>query len=141
MTNAIELRDLRKTYPRNWASPPFEALKGISLTVEEGEVFGFIGPNGAGKSTFIKTTLGLLLPVSGSVLLNGLPPRDTASRAKLARAERERQRKSTLHRIAREVETRRLELVALHREMQQSPAGSQHRGIGSHRGVATGDVL
>ena len=64
-----------------------------------------------------------------------------ASRAKLARAERERQRKSTLHRIAREVETRRLELVALHREMQQSPAGSQHRGIGSHRGVATGDVL
>ncbi len=74
---AIEASDLVVHYGK------YEALKSVSLKVKKGDTFGFIGPNGAGKSTFIKTTLGLLLPVSGSVLLNGLPPRDTASRAKL----------------------------------------------------------
>lgn len=74
---AIEANDLVVHYGKH------EALKSVSLRVKKGETFGFIGPNGAGKSTFIKTTLGLLLPVSGKVLLNGLPPRDTASRAKL----------------------------------------------------------
>lgn len=72
MTNAIELRELRKTYPRNWAAPPFEALKGISLTVEEGEAFGFIGPNGAGKSTAIKILTGVMLATSGSAALFGV---------------------------------------------------------------------
>jgi ABC-2 type transport system ATP-binding protein len=72
MTHAIELHDLRKTYPRNWAAPPFEALKGISLTVEEGEVFGFIGPNGAGKSTAIKILTGVMLATAGSAALFGV---------------------------------------------------------------------
>lgn len=72
MTNAIELSDLCKTYPRNWAAPPFEALKGISLTVEEGEVFGFIGPNGAGKSTAIKILTGVMMPTAGSAALFGV---------------------------------------------------------------------
>ena len=43
MTFAIEVINLRKTYPRSWNSAPFEALKGVSLEVAEGEVFGFIG--------------------------------------------------------------------------------------------------
>ncbi len=72
MTTAIDIRDLRKTYPRNWAAPPFEALKGISLTIEEGEVFGFIGPNGAGKSTAIKILTGVMSPTSGRAQLFGL---------------------------------------------------------------------
>ncbi len=72
MTAAIELLDLRKTYPRSWASPPFEALKGISLAIEEGEVFGFIGPNGAGKSTAIKILTGVMLPTAGSAALFGV---------------------------------------------------------------------
>ncbi len=72
MTAAIELLDLRKTYPRSWASPPFEALKGISLAIEEGEVFGFIGPNGAGKSTAIKILTGVMLPSAGSARLFGV---------------------------------------------------------------------
>jgi ABC-2 type transport system ATP-binding protein len=72
MTIAIDIRELRKTYPRNWAAPPFEALKGISLTVEEGEVFGFIGPNGAGKSTAIKILTGVMLPTAGSAALFGV---------------------------------------------------------------------
>ncbi len=72
MTQAIEIRELRKTYPRNWAAPPFEALKGISLTIEEGEVFGFIGPNGAGKSTTIKILTGVMSPTAGSAALFGV---------------------------------------------------------------------
>lgn len=72
MTLAIDIRELRKTYPRNWAAPPFEALKGISLTLEEGEVFGFIGPNGAGKSTAIKILTGVMLPTAGAAALFGV---------------------------------------------------------------------
>ncbi len=72
MTAAISITDLRKTYPRSWASPPFDALKGISLAVEQGEVFGFIGPNGAGKSTAIKILTGVMLPSSGTATLFGM---------------------------------------------------------------------
>ena len=72
MSLAISIADLRKTYPRSWASPPFEALKGVSLTVDEGEVFGFIGPNGAGKSTAIKILTGVMSASSGSAQLFGI---------------------------------------------------------------------
>lgn len=47
------------------------ALKGISLTVEEGEIVTLIGANGAGKSTTLKTISGLLKPTEGSVILEG----------------------------------------------------------------------
>lgn len=72
MTTAITLDNLRKTYPRTWASPAFEALKGISLSMEEGEVFGFIGPNGAGKSTAIKILTGVMQPSGGTAQLFGI---------------------------------------------------------------------
>jgi ABC-2 type transport system ATP-binding protein len=72
MTAAISITDLYKTYPRSWASPAFEALKGVSLNVEQGEVFGFIGPNGAGKSTTIKILTGVMLPSRGSATLFGV---------------------------------------------------------------------
>ncbi|MCA9950737.1 MAG: ABC transporter ATP-binding protein [Anaerolineales bacterium] len=47
------------------------ALKGISLTVEEGEIVSLIGGNGAGKTTTLRTINGLLKPRSGTVILNG----------------------------------------------------------------------
>ena len=47
------------------------ALKGISLSVEQGEIVTLIGANGAGKTTTIRTISGLLHPRSGAVLLNG----------------------------------------------------------------------
>ncbi len=72
MTAAIEIRDLRKTYPRGWASPAFEALRGISLAVDAGEVFGFIGPNGAGKSTAIKILTGVMSASAGTAQLFGV---------------------------------------------------------------------
>lgn len=51
-----------------------EAVKGISFSINEGEMVGYIGPNGAGKSTTIKMLTGILVPTSGSVKVNGIIP-------------------------------------------------------------------
>ena len=57
-----------------------EALKGVSLEVRKGEIFGLLGPNGAGKSTLVKISLGLSAPTEGEVFLNGLAPTYSPSR-------------------------------------------------------------
>lgn len=61
----IEVKDLHKSYQNK------EAVKGVSFSVEEGEVFGFIGPNGAGKTTTINMLCTLLTPSKGSAFVNG----------------------------------------------------------------------
>lgn len=65
-SNVIEFWDVSKTYPNG-----VEALKGINMSINEGEVVGLIGPNGAGKTTTVKLLLGLLKPTSGTVNLWG----------------------------------------------------------------------
>ncbi|MBI4928611.1 MAG: ABC transporter ATP-binding protein [Anaerolineae bacterium] len=62
-----------------------QAVKNLSLNVEEGEVFGFLGPNGAGKTTTIRMLTGLLRPDGGRVLLNGqvMQGGDAAARAQV----------------------------------------------------------
>ena len=80
MTNAITVENFRKTYPRTWKAAPFEAVKGISLDVKQGEVFGFIGPNGAGKSTTIKVLTGATPATSGHISLYGVDASVPASR-------------------------------------------------------------
>jgi len=57
---------LRKTYKGG-----FEALKGVSLTIEEGEILALLGPNGAGKTTLISTLCGITTPSSGTALVGG----------------------------------------------------------------------
>lgn len=49
-----------------------EALRGVSFSVREGEIFGLLGPNGAGKTTLLRTILGLLRPTAGSVRIRGI---------------------------------------------------------------------
>ena len=63
---AVAVEDLRLTY-----SDGTEAVRGVDLTVPEGEFFGFLGPNGAGKTTTIKLLATLLSPTDGSVRVNG----------------------------------------------------------------------
>ena len=65
MKPIIEIEHLTKFYGKN------RGVNDLSLSVSEGEVFGFIGPNGAGKSTTIRAILGLISPTSGSVRLFG----------------------------------------------------------------------
>lgn len=64
---AICCRSLRKMFGEK------VAVRGLTLDVSRGEVFGFLGPNGAGKSTSIKMLLGLVKPTRGSALLLGEP--------------------------------------------------------------------
>ena len=78
--SAISIRNLRKTYRRSWASGPVDAVRGISLEVAEGEVFGFIGPNGAGKSTAIKILTGAMRQSGGEVHLFGVPVNQPSAR-------------------------------------------------------------
>ena len=83
MANIIELKDVKKTFRDFWLRPTVNAVDGLSLSVEKGEVFGLLGPNGSGKSTTIKMILGLLTPSAGKISLFGLPPSSVAARRRL----------------------------------------------------------
>src|SRR5215212_9120665 len=61
----IEVNELRKTFG------DVEAVKGVSFSVNAGEVFGFLGPNGAGKTTTINMLCTLARPTSGSASVAG----------------------------------------------------------------------
>ncbi len=64
---AVEVQDLRKAYPGSNGAPAREALKGVSLAIPRGSIFGLLGPNGAGKSTLINILAGLTRKTSGQV--------------------------------------------------------------------------
>lgn len=68
---ALELGDLRKTYPATRHSPARRALDGLSLTVHAGEWVSLLGPNGSGKSTLVRILSGADLPDSGTVRIFG----------------------------------------------------------------------
>ncbi len=72
---AIETEGLRKVFGDR------AAVKGLTLQVERGEVFGFLGPNGAGKTTSMKMLLGLVAPTSGTASLLGAPIGDLTTLA------------------------------------------------------------
>jgi len=67
MTYALEILDLKKTYPGGT-----EALKGISLSVKEGDFYALLGPNGAGKSSTIGIIGSLVTKTSGMVKIFGI---------------------------------------------------------------------
>jgi len=71
--SAIEVQELRKSYGSN------EAVKGVSFTVEAGEVFAFLGPNGAGKTTTLEILEGFRRRTSGEVSVLGLDPAEAGS--------------------------------------------------------------
>ncbi len=79
MPSALHIEDLVKRYPTG-----VEALKSVSLDIEEGEFFGLLGPNGAGKSTLIHCTTGLAQPTAGSIQVFGHDAIDHYEEARLA---------------------------------------------------------
>ena len=78
MSSIVSVRDLRKAYAGG-----FEALKGVNLEIEEGEILALLGPNGAGKTTLISTICGITVATSGSISVGGF---DTQSQFRAARS-------------------------------------------------------
>ncbi|HVP91864.1 MAG TPA: ABC transporter ATP-binding protein [Terriglobales bacterium] len=71
MADAIRIDSLKKSFRLGFIPKTREILKGISLSVREGEIFGYLGPNGAGKTTTIKCLLGLIFPDAGTIEVFG----------------------------------------------------------------------
>jgi ABC-2 type transport system ATP-binding protein len=74
---AIETVALEKTYNVGfWRKATRQALRPLTLSVPEHEVFGFLGPNGAGKTTTLKLLMGLIFPTAGEAKILGMPVDD-----------------------------------------------------------------
>jgi ABC-2 type transport system ATP-binding protein len=76
MNTGIELIDLRKKYGAK------QAVRGLSLSIKPGEIFGLLGPNGAGKTTTLKMLAGILKPSSGSRYICGVDMEERPLEAK-----------------------------------------------------------
>ena len=66
MSAIVSVQNLRKSFAGG-----FEALKGVNLEIEEGEILALLGPNGAGKTTLISTICGITVPTSGTITVGG----------------------------------------------------------------------
>lgn len=76
MSNIIEIKNLYFSYPSDEGSEPVEVLKGVDLTIKEGEFTAILGHNGSGKSTLAKHINGILVPTSGTVTVDGINTAD-----------------------------------------------------------------
>jgi ABC-2 type transport system ATP-binding protein len=82
MPPVLVVEGLVKTYPGTRKTPPVEAVRGLSFSVEAGEAFGLLGPNGAGKSTTLGCITTLVHPTAGRVLVDGIDVMSDPSAAK-----------------------------------------------------------
>jgi ABC-2 type transport system ATP-binding protein len=80
---ALSVEDLHKSFDPGLFKRRVDVLRGLSLTVRRGEIFGFLGPNGAGKTTTIKAITGLIRPDRGRIEICGLPHHRLEARARL----------------------------------------------------------
>jgi len=82
--NAIVIDRLTKVYRSTWfGRPPSPALDGLSLSVQQGEIYGFLGPNGSGKTTTLKILMGLMQATRGSAHILGKPLDDVQVRHRI----------------------------------------------------------
>lgn len=84
MENAIEIRDLSKSFHNALTGEDVLAVDHLNLDIHSGEIFGFLGPNGAGKTTTIKMLLGLIFPTSGTAHILGQPPGEIEMRRRIS---------------------------------------------------------
>jgi len=81
---AIVVQSLHKTYRDGWLfGRNIRALRGVSLEVERGTIFGLLGPNGAGKTTLIRVLIGIVRKSEGSAHLLGYPAGDRRGRRRV----------------------------------------------------------
>jgi ABC-2 type transport system ATP-binding protein len=74
----LKVENLIKDYPTGFLRKKVRVLKGVSFSVNRGEIFGFVGPNGAGKTTTFKAVLGFVGITGGSVSIMGRPTGDVS---------------------------------------------------------------
>ena len=73
MAAVLKIENLSKAFKLGFIPKTKEILRGISLSVDSGEIFGYLGPNGAGKTTTLKCVLGLIFPDNGRIEIFGHP--------------------------------------------------------------------
>ena len=81
--NAVEIENIHKSFPGHWGKGGVYAVKGVSLSIPQGTVYGLIGPNGSGKSTIMKALVGLLTPDEGSCCVFGQPATAASNRKEI----------------------------------------------------------
>ena len=81
--NAVEIENIHKSFPGHWGKGGVYAVKGVSLSIPQGSVYGLIGPNGSGKSTIMKALVGLLAPDSGTCRVFGQPATAASNRKEI----------------------------------------------------------
>lgn len=81
--NAVEIENIHKSFPGHWGKGGVYAVKGVSLSIPQGTVYGLIGPNGSGKSTIMKALVGLLSPDEGSCRVFGQPATAASNRKEI----------------------------------------------------------
>ncbi len=77
---AIAIHELEKVFPLPFQRRSIVAVRGLNLSVAEGEIYGLLGPNGSGKSTTLKILLGLISPTRGRTEILGIDSREVRSR-------------------------------------------------------------
>jgi ABC-2 type transport system ATP-binding protein len=112
MPSALSVTGLRKAYGST------QALNGVDLELEAGELFGLLGPNGAGKSTLVKIACGLVRPTAGAVRLCGHPAGSPAAHGEFGYL-------AELFRFPDWCSAD--ELLSLHQELGGSPGGAAER--------------
>jgi ABC-2 type transport system ATP-binding protein len=79
----LRTEGLSKTFEVGFRRRRVEAVHDLTLTVEQGEIFGFVGPNGAGKTTTIKMLMGLIHPTAGRAFIFDAPIPTQAAKARI----------------------------------------------------------
>ena len=81
--DAVSITGVHKSFPGHWGRGGVYAVKGVSLRIPTGGVYGLIGPNGSGKSTVMKLLVGLLAPDAGECRVFGQPATASANRREI----------------------------------------------------------
>jgi ABC-2 type transport system ATP-binding protein len=83
MDEALRLKGVEKTFRGHLSIGSYHVLRGVTLSVPRGVIYGFLGPNGAGKTTTLKVVTGLLYRDAGEVSILGQPAEDRAVRGRI----------------------------------------------------------